>query len=149
MKKGVSPVVAVVLLIAIAVISAVAVWYWVSPLTARPAVAETTQKSIAVTACYYNANPANIDVRNTGGLSLSARFFEVRYSDNGSAVSYNSSHNAYANMSSALSSGDSKTISVYACSSSSCGSGSQAMNLSTSVSYFLRSSGMPDQPFTC
>ena len=81
MKKGVSPVVATVLLIAIAVISAVAVWYWVAPMTGQQATPETAQKSYTLVDIYPNSsiNGCNaIDVKNTGGITLSNVYFEIR-----------------------------------------------------------------------
>ena len=70
MKKGISPVVAVVLLIAIAVIASVAVWFWVSPLTAKPATASTTQKTLSIESC--DATNNRVFVRNSGGLTVAA-----------------------------------------------------------------------------
>lgn len=79
--KGVSPVVATVLLIAIAVISAVAVWFWVSPLTTAASVPETATKAYTVTDVYTNSsnNGCNaIDLKNTGSITLTNIIFEVR-----------------------------------------------------------------------
>jgi flagellin-like protein len=73
MRKGVSPVVAIVLLIAIAVISAVAVWTWVGPLTSKPPMGSTTQYSLTVLKCYPGT--ANIDVKNTGGTRITGVTF--------------------------------------------------------------------------
>jgi len=71
MKKGVSPVVATVLLIAIAVISAVAVWYWVSPLTSPAATPSTTQYGFVVTGTYKPAGSCtSIDIKNSGGTTI-------------------------------------------------------------------------------
>ena len=90
MRKGVSPVVATVLLIAIAVISAVAVWYWVAPMTGSQPTPSTTQYGIAVTNVYTNATSGTscttVDIKNTGGVSIpQSTVFEVRYQANGSA----------------------------------------------------------------
>ena len=71
MRKGVSPVVATVLLIAIAVISAVAVWYWVSPLTSPSATPSTTQYGFVVTGTYKPAgNCTSLDLKNSGGTTM-------------------------------------------------------------------------------
>jgi len=81
MKKGVSPVVATVLLIAIAVISAVAVWYWVAPMTGQQATPETTQKSYTLVDIYPNASSTGcnaVDIKNVGGVTLSNLYFEIR-----------------------------------------------------------------------
>jgi flagellin-like protein len=71
MRKGVSPVVATVLLIAIAVISAVAVWYWVSPLTSPAATPSTTQYGFVVTGTYKTSgNCTTLDIKNSGGTTI-------------------------------------------------------------------------------
>jgi len=75
MRKGVSPVVAIVLLIAIAVISAVAVWTWVGPLTSKPPMGSTTQYSMQVVRCY--SSTSTIDIKNTGGTKISAQAFSL------------------------------------------------------------------------
>jgi len=67
MKKGISPVVAVVLLIAIAVIAAVGVWYWVGAYTGKPAIGGGEQMAMSITQC----NGSHVLVRNIGGLTLS------------------------------------------------------------------------------
>jgi len=80
MRKGVSPVVATVLLIAIAVISAVAVWYWVSPLTSPSATPSTTQYGFVVTSVYKNAsgNCTTVDIKNSGGTTIPTNtIFEI------------------------------------------------------------------------
>ena len=75
MKKGVSPVVAIVLLIAIAVISAVAVWSWIGPLTSKPPMGATAQYSLNVEKCYADLN--TVDIKNTGGIKISAQNFSL------------------------------------------------------------------------
>ncbi len=52
-KKGISPVVAVVLLIAIAVIAAVGLYFWIGSLTGQPT---TKQKPRTITASTVNCN---------------------------------------------------------------------------------------------
>ncbi len=81
MQKGVSPVVATVLLIAIAVISAVAAWYWVSAYTAKPPLPETSQRGYMVTGVYDNASVTGcngVDIKNVGGISISNLVFEIK-----------------------------------------------------------------------
>ena len=68
MKKGLSPVVAVVLLIAIAVVAAAGVWFWVAPMlsgtTTGGAVAEY---HVTLTGCKMLTNDAfTMNVRNIG-----------------------------------------------------------------------------------
>ncbi|NYZ80182.1 hypothetical protein H0N95_02940, partial [Candidatus Micrarchaeota archaeon] len=65
--KGVSPVVATVLLIAIAVIAAIGVWYWVGAYTGKPAVG-VQQTAMSITSC----DKSRVLLRNTGALSLTA-----------------------------------------------------------------------------
>jgi len=111
MRKGVSPVVATVLLIAIAVISAVAVWYWVAPMTGSQPTPSTIQYGFAVTAVYTNStsgtNCVTVDLKNTGGVTIPvSTVFEVRYQTNGSigAVA------RYVNVTSALAPGASSNF---------------------------------------
>lgn len=156
--KGVSPVIAVVLLIAIAVIAAVAVWYWVGPLTSKPPGTETPTKSLTVVQC--RATPAGasatVDVRNTGGTTVTARMLQIRYNDNGTQVngSINYSQYAYLNISPDLASGDSITAEVMGCSVASPTPTSCPLknysNLTTSVEFVLRGgTGIADVQFTC
>jgi flagellin-like protein len=109
MKKGVSPVVATVLLIAIAVISAVAVWYWVAPLTSSQPTGSTTQYGLTIPFAYSNStsgvNCVTMDFKNTGGATIPAGItFEVRYSGNGSQASAGTSYK-YVNITSSLAPG--------------------------------------------
>jgi len=87
MKKGVSPVVATVLLIAIAVISAVAVWYWVAPMTGQQATPATTNYAVQVASVYRNATNDGccfIDLFNNGGVAIQAgTIFDIRNLTNG------------------------------------------------------------------
>jgi flagellin-like protein len=77
--KGVSPVVAVVLLIAIAVIAAIGVWYWVSVFTGKPPTGGQQQVAFSIEDCKVGVvtsihpglwNGSSIKVRVTGGLRL-------------------------------------------------------------------------------
>jgi flagellin-like protein len=93
MRKGVSPVVATVLLIAIAVIAAVAVWYWVSPMTSSPPGPSTGQSAIVVTGVYKNASNSSqcisLDINNPAGLSITPiTSFEVRFTNGTTAAKY-------------------------------------------------------------
>ena len=75
MKKGISPVIAVVLLIAIAVIAAVGVWYWAAGLADQPAGAETAQTAFTVAEC--NVDEQNARIINTGGIDIDDRAVDV------------------------------------------------------------------------
>jgi len=74
MKKGISPVVAVVLLIAIAVIASVGVWYWIGEFTDKPSVAGA-DKSMTITECTGTA----VFVQNTGANKLdgTVAFYDI------------------------------------------------------------------------
>ncbi|GEM_PF-1125520 len=67
-NKGISPVVAVVLLIAIAVIAAIGVWYWVGAFTGKPPTGGQQQVSLTFESC----NGTHVIVRNTGGIAATA-----------------------------------------------------------------------------
>ena len=149
MRKGVSPVVATVLLIAIAVISAVAVWYWVAPLTSAQPTPSTTQTAYVVTSTYKNtsnsAQCATLDLMNSGGIVIAVNtIFEVRYQANGTSAA------RYINITTALSPGSTSNFNI-----TSAGWGNQsALPLGT---YTLRAStmssssisGFSDVYFTC
>jgi flagellin-like protein len=87
MKKGVSPVVATVLLIAIAVISSVAVWYWVAPLTSQQPTQTSLVYSFISSDVFKNASKdgcGNLTLTNTGGQTIPANIIlEIRYAING------------------------------------------------------------------
>ena len=63
--KGISPVVAIVLLIAVAVIASVGVWYWVGTYVSKP-VLEPVSTAILITDC----NTTHVLVRNVGGVPV-------------------------------------------------------------------------------
>jgi len=65
MKKGISPVIAVVLLIAISVIASVGVWYWVGSYTGKPGVS-----GIKKTAEIIKCNTTHVYVQNNGQQKL-------------------------------------------------------------------------------
>ncbi len=85
MKKGISPVIAVVLLIAIAVIAAVGVWYWAAGLADKPPGAETAQTAFTVGECNLNEaeTPSNASARivNTGGVNIGSDRMVTVYSE--------------------------------------------------------------------
>lgn len=149
MRKGVSPVVATVLLIAIAVISAVAVWYWVSPLTSAQATPSTTQYGFVITTAYKNSTSGNcvtLDIKNSGGASIPATTtFEVRWINGTNA-------GKYVNVTSALTSGSTSNFNI-----ANTAAGAYAGNGGIAVgSYFVRAiagaggiTGYTDVYFTC
>ena len=126
MRKGVSPVVAIVMLIAISVISAVAVWYWINPMTGKPATAETTQKTITVEECYSQSG--TLRVRNSGGYTLVNQTFEIYMAAAGTPTGYNMTVDS-------LNPGESKVR--------------NATGVAFGIQYFLRAQGYPDAYFTC
>ena len=81
MKKGISPVVAVVLLIAIAVIASVGVWYWVGSYTGKPNVS-----GMKKTAEIIKCNRTHVFVQNTGSQELDNN--ASIYDENGAEVGY-------------------------------------------------------------
>ncbi len=85
MKKGISPVVAVVLLIAIAVIAAVGVWYWVGAYTGQPNVT-TSVKTFTVQKC----NGTHVYVQNNGqeALSTSVNVYTTAGADTGAKINF-------------------------------------------------------------
>lgn len=88
MRKGVSPVVAIVLLIAIAVISAVAVWSWVGPLTSKPPTGSTTQYKLDVLRCYPDGigGVNSADIRNGGGVKITSQNFSLIDASSGATL---------------------------------------------------------------
>jgi len=134
MRKGVSPVVAIVLLIAIAVISAVAVWSWVSPLTSKPPTGSTTQYSVSVLRCYPDgaSNVNSIDIKNTGGVKISAQNFALIDTSNGATLT-----SAGLNSTQTLAPGETNsTVPV-------------VYDITAGSSYALRAANFPDIRFTC
>ena len=98
MKSGIAPVVAVVLLIAIAVIASVAFWYWVLPLTTKPPLAETTFKGFAVVTLYKNSTGngcIGLDIKNVGGNTISNAIFYIKDYTTGKAVGVNGTDPTY------------------------------------------------------
>ncbi len=141
MRKGISPVVAVVLLIAIAVIAAVAVWFWVSPLTAKPATAGTAQKTISVVSCTISGNNANLKINNPGGLTVTeAELASADIYEAGAATATVTDLSSV-NLStiSSISPGSQLVVTL----------NNSAAGLQTGTQYELRITGYPDAPFSC
>ncbi len=82
-NKGVDPVVATVLLIAIAVIAAIGVWYWVGAFTGKPPTGPQQQVALSLESC----NGSHVQVRNTGGTSATAPA-DIYNSSSGAQVGY-------------------------------------------------------------
>ena len=134
MRKGVSPVVAIVLLIAIAVISAVAVWSWVSPLTSKPPTGSTTQYSISVLRCYPGTGLAGtIDIKNSGGVKISAQNFALIDASTGETLN---ASNALIGAQTLAPGETNSSVNVTA-------------PLTAGSSYALRAANFPDVRFTC
>ena len=160
MKKGVSPVVATVVLIMMAVMAAVAVWYWVSSSTTKPPLPETSQKGYTVVDVYRNTSNTGcnvLDIKNSGGLPLSSLILEVRDYGSGKPVGANGTDpsgptfQAYVNITSELAAGMTAAYNLS-------GLGSATNRTSVPVgTYLLRVSsrttsgitGYTDQLFTC
>ena len=68
MKKGISPIVATVLLIAITVVSAMAVWFWLGNYTNQPVNTGQSFGTLTIKDC----NGTSATVRNTGSVTLTA-----------------------------------------------------------------------------
>jgi len=128
MRKGVSPVVAIVLLIAIAVISAVAVWTWVGPLTSKPPMGSTTQYALQVIKCYPSTS--TIDIKNTGGTKISAQAFSLISKVDGAVLNPTVT-------SQTLAPGEVNSSVLI------------TPALSSGVQYALRATNFPDIEFTC
>jgi len=105
MKSGISPVVGTVLLIAIAVIGAVAVWYWSSAYVGKPVLPQVTFSSYTVVSVYKNATGdgcSSLDIRNTGGDTLNISGMYIREITSGRSAGMNGTspdYVAYINMS--------------------------------------------------
>ncbi len=96
--KGISPVVATALLIALAVIASVTAWFWVSSYTVKPALAETTLGGYVITGVYKNLSKdgcTGLDVKNTGGRVINNVAFYLRDYLTGRAVGSNGTDSAY------------------------------------------------------
>ena len=68
--KGISPVVSAVLLIAIAVVAAAGVWFWVSPyLTEQPATKTAGSYYVRISNCNISGENVKVMLRNLGASS--------------------------------------------------------------------------------
>jgi len=115
MQKGVSPVVATVVLIMMAVLGVEAVWYWTASYTAKPPLAETGQRGYMVVNVYDNASVngcTGVDIKNVGGISIIiGTMFEVRDYVTGHPVGLNGTdpltpNQAYVNITSEVIAGN-------------------------------------------
>jgi flagellin-like protein len=117
--KGVSPVVATVLLIALAVIASVTAWFWVSSYTTKPALAETSFRGFTVVGVYKNSSNDGCNaftIKNTGGQTITNALFYVKDLVTGRPVGSNGtnpSYVAYVNITSA-NPGNSERFSILA-----------------------------------
>jgi flagellin-like protein len=135
MRKGVSPVVAIVLLIAIAVIAAVAVWSWVSPLTSKPPTGSTTQYRIDIIKCYSASS--SIDIKNTGGTLISGQTFDLYNGLTGAQLNITGMAYGPAVPGQTLAPGAiNSSVPLYP-------------TVSSGTSYILRATNFPDAKFTC
>jgi len=77
MKRGISPIVAVVLLIAISVIAAVGLYFWVGGLTGSRNV--PTPPAVITASCYGATSTTNgtLFIHNTGTKTISANTLKV------------------------------------------------------------------------
>ncbi len=71
MRKGISPIVAVVLLIAIAVIAAVGLYFWVGGLATKQPTPNTPGTITAICSGATNSHNGTLMVSNTGTTALS------------------------------------------------------------------------------
>lgn len=97
MKSGVSPVIATVLLIAIAVISSVIVWYWIAPFSAKPGLSETG-KGYAVVSVYRNSSSNGctaLDIQNKGTSSITNILMYIRDYNTGKPAGVNGTDPTY------------------------------------------------------
>jgi len=131
--KGVSPVVATVLLIAIAVIAAVGVWYWVGAYTSKPATTGTDLKVIEIATC--SVTSANTVVRNLGSTPTVAGTYFTVYATNSTPV-------AYLNLSTAINSLDSRGFTFTLANGT-------ATNITTAGTYKATAAGYQDAQFNC
>jgi len=158
MRKGVSPVVATVLLIAIAVISAVAVWYWVAPFTAAQPIPSTSQKGYMVSDTYLNVSNSTcngVDLKNTGGQTItSGTIFEIKDYATGKPAGINGTNPtfpAYINITYDLTPGNTNFYNI-----SLLGSGANRTSvpfgtyiIRPSTAYSSSVAGLADQLLTC
>ena len=132
MKKGISPVVAIVLLIAIAVIASIGVWYWVGAYTGKPNVS-----GIKKTAEIIQCNRTHVYVQNNGEQKLDTT--ADIYNSNSIKVGY---INFPAIAGGGIATGGSSWVPIYNTSDE------QTTALDTG-NYYLLSSGYQEKKFRC
>ncbi|GEM_PF-4964426 len=81
--KGLSPIIAMVLFIAITVIAGISVYYWVLPYAEKPVLPDTVYRSLIVQSCEGNV----IQVKNGGALVIRNTNFTV-YNSTGGEVAW-------------------------------------------------------------
>ncbi len=135
MKKGISPVVAVVLLIAIAVIAAVGVWYWIGSYTGAPTAIRSSLKTITVQKC----NGTSVYIQNIGteNLTGTAKF----YDDEGTPMG---TLNFSALSTKSVGPGESAWVPLYQTNSS-----PYTTEIASNKQYTILESGYMTTPFTC
>jgi flagellin-like protein len=160
MQKGVSPVVATVLLIMMAVMGAVAVWYWASSYTTtKPSTSDTTQKGYVVVDVYRNGTATNciaVDIKNTGGLPLNNTVFEVRDYLTGRPAGINGTDpptQAYVNITSEITAGSTGHFDISMAGNTtnvtSVPFGTYLLRVSTRTPSTTQITGFNDRIFTC
>ena len=124
MRKGISPVIAVVLLIAISVIAAVGVWYWVAELAAEPAGLGDDPVTLSVEDCDTTGD--EVMIRNPTGTNLEDQTVRI-YGPAGEEGEFTINE---------LSAGDVDYFNV-------------TLNLSAGEQYTLTGEGVASTSFTC
>lgn len=92
MHQGLSPVISAVLLIAMAVIGSVILYFWSTPYTSAQPVPKTTQKIYTVMTVYKNSSGNGcqaLDIKNSGGYVIRNLIIEVRDEATGKQVGSN------------------------------------------------------------
>jgi hypothetical protein len=137
--KGVSPVVAIILIVAISVLASVSVWYWTNPLMSKPSTIEKSQKTITIEECYPGDTlTSRLLIRNSGGLQFSAQFdVYLKTTGNKHCSSTGATYNGTYNV---LNLDPGRTSVIYA---------TGDCDLDAGTTYILRGEGMPDAEITC
>ena len=161
MQKGVSPVVATVVLIMMAVLAVVAVWYWTISYTSKPPTPDTTQKGYVVVDVYRNASSTGcnaVDVKNTGGLPLNNIVFEIRDYVGGKVIGINGTdpspvNQAFVNITPEIASGftmiENISFAGNVTNRTSVSFGTYLLRVSTRTPSTTQITGFTDQLFTC
>ena len=82
--KGISPLIATLLLIAIAVAASVITYSWVMSMIGAQSQQAQTQVRIDTVTWYLSDNYCNVTVRNTGSVSVTIESISIRKSSSGS-----------------------------------------------------------------